>query len=366
MTDAIGLYIHIPFCRKKCPYCDFFSGKATETDYDAYLAVLKSRITSWANKTNRPVATIYFGGGTPSILGTKRLVGLLSHIRQCFRLYDHAEVTLEVNPESGKWLDFKELSAFGFNRVSVGMQSAVPKELESLGRIHTAEEAKQTITLAQKAGIENISLDLMIGIPYQTKESLKASIAFCASCDVKHISAYLLKIEEGTPFFYQRGLLPIADEDEQADLYLYAVQELEASGYLQYEISNFAQKGFESRHNTAYWKCREYIGIGPSAHSFFEGKRFFYSRNLTEFQNNILIQDGSGGDEEEYIMLSLRLNRGLVLSEFEQRFHHPIADSFMKQAEQFAKAGYMVADKNHVAFTPKGYLISNTILSRLL
>lgn len=206
----------------------------------------------------------------------------------------------------------------------------------------------------------------MMGIPYQDIDSLKESIDFCAKCGVKHISSYLLKIEEGTRFFDIQDQLDLADDDKQSQLYLFAVDYLDKLGYKQYEISNFAIPGYESRHNSAYWKCGEYIGIGPSAHSFLNGRRFCYGRDLKAFEENIIIQDGEGGDEEEYIMLSLRLKSGLVFGEFEKRYHHRLSPLQMKKIGNFARAGFMELDSKRACFTPKGFLVSNAVISELL
>ncbi len=364
--SGLGLYVHIPFCASKCPYCDFFSGRGTEQDFDRYVTVLKERICYWSGQTNRQLTTVYFGGGTPSVIGAGRLSSLLETIYEHFRVSDKAEITCEVNPDSGKTLDFDVMKQAGFNRISVGMQSALENEQKALGRIHSTKDVTDTIERAKTAGIANISLDLMLGIPCQTKESLKQSIDFCALCGVKHISSYLLKIEQGTRFDEIRDTLSVADEDEQAELYLFAVAYMEQLGFLQYEISNFAVPGFESRHNSAYWQCGEYIGIGPSAHSFFEGRRFYYGRSMEDFEKNIMIPDGTGGDEEEYILLSLRLKSGLCLSEFEQRFGHAFPQEKLLKANSFVRQGWMEYDKDHLYFTPKGFLLSNAIISELI
>ena len=332
MADSLGLYLHIPFCKNKCPYCDFFSGKGSDEDYNAYCADLKNKINYWSNRTKRPVATVYFGGGTPSILGTKRLCELLGCIKERFS----------------------------------GFQTAEQNELKALGRIHDVNDARLTVQNAQAAGIDNLSLDLMMGIPFQTADSLKNSIDFCASLEVKHISSYLLKIEQGTQFFEQRDFLRVADGDKQADLYLLAVDYLNSLGYRQYEISNFAKAGFESRHNSIYWRCREYIGIGPSAHSFFEGKRFFYSRSMEDFKANILHDDGDGGYEEEYIMLALRLTSGLCFSDFRERFHKEVSPLLLKKTDKYISMNMMERDGQHISYTPKGFLVSNAILGDLL
>lgn len=366
MSNSIGLYIHIPFCKHKCPYCDFFSGNAGENAFDNYVIVLKDKIKYWSEKAKRDVATVYFGGGTPSVLGTDRLCDILDFIKFNFNIQNNAEITVEVNPDSAKTIDFEKMYACGFNRISMGMQTAVEDELRLLGRIHSIDDAKTSVERAKSAGFNNISLDLMMGIPNQTIESLEKSISFCADCKVTHISSYILKIEENTPFYKVQNKLKLADDDMQVEMYLKAVEMLDSLGYKQYEISNFAKQGYESRHNTNYWRCGEYIGIGPSAHSFFEGKRFFYSRSMDDFNNNKLSFEGTGGDEEEFIMLSLRLKRGLNYSEFEKKFGYTLPSYIIKKAKEYEKYGYTNVTDKSISFTPKGFLVSNSIISELI
>lgn len=366
MSNSIGLYIHIPFCKSKCPYCDFYSKAGNEIEYDKYTKILIDKIKIWSSKTQKTVSSIYFGGGTPSILGAERLCFLLSKIQKYFVVEDYAEITAEINPDTGKTIDFGLMKSAGFNRISVGLQSAVEKELKILGRIHTIDDTKLTVERARKAGIENISLDLMMGIPCQTINSLKQSIDFCADCGVTHISSYILKIEEGTKFYSIKDKLVLPDEDKQAELYLFAVDYLKQLGYEQYEISNFAKKGYESIHNINYWKCGEYIGIGPSAHSFFSGKRFYYDRDLSAFETNQLINDCDGGDKEEFIMLNLRLKSGLNFREYEKKYNESLPCSVIQKIKKYAKMGFMVIDDEKTYFTPQGYLVSNTILSDLI
>lgn len=366
MSNSIGLYIHIPFCKHKCPYCDFFSGNADENAFDNYVIELKDKIKYWSEKSKRDVATVYFGGGTPSVLGADRLCDILDFIKSNFNIQNNAEITVEVNPDSAKTIDFEKMYACGFNRISMGMQTAVEDELRLLGRIHSIDDAKTSVERAKSAGFNNISLDLMMGIPNQTIESLEKSISFCADCEVTHISSYILKIEENTPFYKVQNKLKLADDDMQAEMYLKAVEMLDSLGYKQYEISNFAKQGYESRHNTNYWRCGEYIGIGPSAHSFFEGKRFFYSRGMDDFNNNKLSFEGTGGDEEEFIMLSLRLKSGLNYSEFEDKFGYTLPSYIIKKAKKYEKYGYTNVTDKAISFTPKGFLVSNSIISELI
>lgn len=366
MCNTIGLYIHIPFCKSKCPYCDFYSMPANEQAYDEYTDNLCDKIIYWSKLVKESVSTIYFGGGTPSILEESRLNKILDTVKKYFNLEEDTEITVEINPESGKDFDFKSLKDNGFNRISVGLQSADEKELRLLGRIHTANEAKITVERARNAGIENISLDLMMGIPLQTIDSLQKSIDFCNECKVTHISSYILKIENGTKFDSIKDKLNLLDDDYQAELYLKAVDYLDSLGYEQYEISNFSKNGYQSRHNTNYWKCKEYIGIGPSAHSFYQGKRFYYDRDLSKFKTAEPIVDCDGGDKEEFIMLSLRLKTGLIFKEYETKYGEPLPHFTIQKIKQYSKMGYMKIDDNKACFTPKGYLVSNLILSELI
>ncbi|MDY4813642.1 MAG: coproporphyrinogen-III oxidase family protein, partial [Ruminococcus sp.] len=271
-----------------------------------------------------------------------------------------------VNPTSTDRLDFAKLKELGLNRLSVGMQSAVESEMKLLGRTHTREDVINTVRNAQKCGISNISIDLIIGVPNQTKASLTESMDFCASLGVKHISAYILKIEKGTKFYEIQDSLDLPNGDIQAEQYMFVSRYLEKLGYKQYEISNYSLEGYESRHNNKYWRCMEYIGIGPSAHSFYNGERFYYGRSFEGFYSGIKNPDGKGGTEEEFIMLNLRLKRGLIFREFEEKYGHKISDRFIKKAELFCKAGYMKVDKEKASLTPEGYLVSNAIISELI
>ncbi len=254
----------------------------------------------------------------------------------------------------------------GFNRISIGLQSSDETELKALGRIHSPEEAAETVKNAQRSGFENISLDLMLGIPFQTKESLRRSIDFCAELEVKHISCYLLKIEKGTRFYSIKERLSFPDDDTQADFYLFAAAQLERLGYRQYEISNFAIPSYESRHNTLYWSCGEYIGIGPSAHSFYRGKRFYYPRDFSAFYDGRTVSDGDGGGEAEYLMLALRLKRGAVFGEFKERYKKPFPVSVIEKAKRYEKMGLMKLRADGVGFTARGFLVSNTVIGDLI
>ncbi len=359
---TLGLYIHIPFCNGKCPYCDFYSLKQTEESMDKYVSYLNKKISSYKDYT---ADTVYFGGGTPSLLGTDRLISLLKNIHDSFGDIQR-ETTLEVNPESAKCLDFEKLKFYGVNRVSIGLQSANDSELEILGRKHTTDDVRNTVKTVQSSGIENISLDLMIGISGQTAESLTQSIEFCADLNVYHISAYILKIEEGTVYFKKKDSLNLPDDDTVCDFYELMVDKLGSLGYEQYEISNFAYPGFESLHNLKYWNCEEYLGLGASAHSFIDKKRFYYSRSIRDFYNDKIIPDGTGGDEKEYIAMVLRLSDGLQYRKFRSYFGYDLPRHYIDNAKKLDKTGLLYVDDIGIRLSPKGFLCSNSIITTIL
>lgn len=342
---AAGLYIHIPFCVSKCPYCDFYSVK-----YDKALAgQYVSRLTEELKKhRGAEFDTVYFGGGTPSVLEPEMICRIIEEAKSNFVIDSGAEITVECNPSKELKEDFRQYAESGVNRISLGMQSAVDQERFALGRRAGAADVKRTIEYAKSAGISNISLDVMLGTPKQTIDSLDTTFDFIGKAGVTHISAYMLKIEESTPFFKLQDRLALPDEDTVSEMYLKTIKVLEQLGFYQYEISNFAKSGFESRHNTKYWTLEPYLGFGPSAHSFWNGERFYYDKN------GEIIPDGIGGDEEEKIMLGMRLTKGVDRA------------LIKKDISQYLASGYLKTDGKNVAFTPKGMLISNYILSEII
>lgn len=343
-NERSGLYFHIPFCKSKCPYCDFYSVKFDEASAQQYVQEICDEIKQYQGIFD----TVYFGGGTPSILPPELIGKILDCARAQFEISDDAEITVECNPSKDLSEDFKKYASYGVNRISVGMQSAVDSERFALGRAAGRNEVERTINYARQSGIENISLDLMLGTPKQTIESLDYSFDFIKSVGVPHVSAYMLKIEEGTKFFQMRDRLVLPDDDTVGEMYLKTVETLASFGIEQYEISNFAVQGFESRHNTKYWTLTPYLGIGKSAHSFWGGKRFFYDREWNK------IDDGTGGDKEEQIMLGLRLAKGIDKSLVDRDF------------AEFVKMGYVADLGERIALTPKGMLVSNTIINYII
>ncbi len=363
MTNPIGLYLHIPFCKGKCPYCDFYSIYPKEETVDAYASALIRNI----DREDRIYDTVYFGGGTPSLLGAERIAKIMSHIRRT----DNCEVTLECNPSDtgsvNSDFDFYKVAESGINRISMGLQSAVDFERKALGRRAGCEDVERAIERIFKSGISNISLDLMLGIPFQTSESLRKSIDFCVSSGAKHISTYILKIEEGTSFYKKRNELILPDEDETCELYLQTVSSLASNGFKQYEISNFAKNGFESRHNLKYWRCEEYLGIGAAAHSFVDGRRFFYGRSAEDFINDVPpTDDGAGGDEEEFVMLALRLSEGLNEKKFSDKYGKSLPEAFGKKAEFLIEKGFLKYSYGAYSLTENGFLLSNSVICELI
>ncbi len=365
MTEnkPVGLYIHIPFCRSKCPYCDFYSFRPDGDIINEY----KKAVIRETEEKNPLCDTVYFGGGTPSFAGEGFLCDILSRIRKT----ESCEITAECNPaDTGREdyaFDFSALAKAGVNRISMGLQSGVESERKALGRLSGCAEISRAISRANEAGIDNISLDLMLGIPGQTKESLQKSIDFCASSGAKHISAYILKIEDETYFGKHREKLVLPDEDETCDFYLQAVKSLEEYGFKQYEISNFAFPGFESRHNLKYWYLEDYLGIGPAAHSFIGGKRFYRERDIYSFiKGEKPVPDGTGGDCEEYIMLSLRLSEGLCFSTLKEKYGVTPCKAFFDYAKKLEENSLAVLSDDKAALTPRGFLVSNSIITELI
>ena len=364
--DRLGIYVHVPFCDGKCPYCDFYSVRGTAERMDEYTDRIIEEMKSESERIGRKADTLYFGGGTPSLLGAKRLIRIAEAARKGFGL-ENAEITVEANPGDELAAFFREIRKAGVNRLSLGLQSADDGELELLGRRHTAEQAEKCVAQARDAGFENISLDLMLAVQDQTEESLRKSIDFCARAGAAHVSAYLLKIEPGTAYFKNRERLRLPDEDAAAALYLLACKELEQRGCRQYEISNFAKSGFESRHNLKYWRCEEYLGFGPAAHSFLDGKRFYRERSIGAFLRGGPPQpEGDGGSFEEFAMLALRLTEGLTDECCLKRFGRPVPQRMKAAARRYEPAGLTVCGEDGFHFTPKGFLVSNTLTAEIL
>ncbi|MBR3895259.1 MAG: radical SAM family heme chaperone HemW [Clostridia bacterium] len=369
----LGLYVHIPFCRSKCLYCDFCSfPNRAESDFTAYVdALCRDLRTTAARCTAHTVETVYFGGGTPTLLPPTLLNRILSEIFACYRVSPDAEITLECNPATATKQAFSELREAGFNRISIGLQSADERELRALGRLHSFADFERTFREAREAGFSNISADVMLGIPHQTKESHLQTLAALAALAPEHISAYGLTVESDTPFGKMGDRLVLPDEETSREMYFEGAQLLEKLGYRQYEISNFAKTGYESRHNLKYWNCEEYLGFGPAAYSDFGGTRFGNSRDLSAYLEgkSILAESESpslGERAEEYIMLRLRLAEGVDCQAFANRFGFDFDAKFGKTLRKYVFGGFVKHTQNKWALTREGFYVSNTILSELL
>ena len=374
--QPLGLYIHIPFCKSKCIYCDFYSLPRAEAEMDRYVSALRRHLEETAQRcTTHRVDTVYFGGGTPSYLGEKRLRALLKTIRQHYNVAPDAEITMEANPDSlGDWRKIRALRRAGFNRISLGVQSADDEELRTIGRIHTFAQAEQAVAAARRAKIKNLSLDLIYGLPGQTMESWKSTLEGAAALEPEHLSCYGLKVEEGTPLWDMQGTMDLPDDDMQADMYLWAVERLAQLGYEQYEISNFARPGYASRHNLKYWTLQEYAGFGPGAHSDLGDVRYAYVRDLDRYCRGVEEGEDFLSESEripprerdlEYLMLGLRTAGGIAKREFENRFRLPFS-AIEAVLRRFEGTGHALCRGERWRLTPEGFLLSNQIIGQVL
>ena len=376
MADkSLGIYVHIPFCASRCAYCDFCSTAGRRDLIPAYQQALLRHMRETAPRAESYlVDTVYFGGGTPSWYGAEYLADLFGELKELYRVRLDGEVTLEANPDSVTAAGLHLLRKEGFNRISLGAQSANDTILKEIGRRHDWAQVTKAVELARDAGFENISLDLIYGLPGQSREDWADTLRKAMDLRPKHISCYGLKIEEGTPLWERREDPSIPDEDTQADLYLYAVDTLAREGFVQYEISNFAQAGYHSRHNLKYWMGEEYLGFGASAASWQGGKRFTLLPDAEAYIRAI----GSGGEllselEEvglyeqasEYVMLRMRTARGMDPNEYETKYQNSF-EPLEKLMQSYVRLGLAQRVGDRWRFTPRGFLLSNRLIGELL
>lgn len=372
----LGLYLHIPFCKQKCDYCDFYSLAGNQDRMEDYLKALTLHLEEVAPRAEGfTVDSVYIGGGTPSVFGEERLKRLLKTVDKYYHLERHCETTVEVNPDSVTPRLLKVLRKGGVNRISMGVQSCHDEELAQVNRPHTFAQAQAAVEMIRSAGFTNLNLDLIFGLPDQTMAGWQESVEAVLALEPEHLSLYGLTLEEGTPLWQRRDQLTLADGDQQADMYLWAVERLAQAGYDQYEISNFAREGKRSRHNLKYWMSREYVGFGPGAHSDFGGRRYSYVRDLERYIDGML----SGGKivdaselipfEErgyEYLMLRLRTVMGIDGVEYNRTFRmnfDPLEELLCRYRDQ----GWAVQEESgRWHFTPQGFLLSNQLIGELL
>ena len=376
--DSLGVYVHIPFCRSKCAYCDFYSLAGREGRMEDYHRALLAHIRRTAQKTGPlPVDTVYFGGGTPSFYGVPRLAELLAALKAGFRVEEEAEITLEANPDSVDTAALARARRAGFNRLSMGFQSADPGQLAAVCRPHTVEQGDRAVAAAREAGFDNLSLDLIYGLPGQSAESWARTVDHALSLAPEHLSCYGLTLEEGTPLAAQAaaGQVSLPDGDQQADCYLWAVERLGAAGYAQYEISNFARPGRASRHNLRYWLTRPYLAFGPGAHGDFGGFRYAWVRDLEGY-----IAALAAGEEplefrqpisprervEEYLMLRLRTAEGVERGEYEALSGEAFAPLEDRLALFSAQGWAERTPAGRWRLIPRGFLVSNPLIGDLL
>lgn len=370
-TDGCGLYVHIPFCKRKCAYCDFCSYEGLKNEViGEYIAALLAEAKQYSRDKRIQIDTLYFGGGTPSLLAPHELSRILDGLSLVFDLSHLAELTLEANPGT---LDREKLVSYrslGVNRLSIGLQSIHDNELKILGRIHNYAEFLDSYRLARSSGFDNVSVDVMYGIPEQTCESFCSTLDALTDLSPEHISAYGLIVEEGTPFYGLRDSLPLPGEDAELEMYYSACEKLAAAGYTHYEISNYAKPGRESQHNLKYWRDREYIGLGAAAYSYFGGERYGNVRSLDGYLSGASRENTervSFEDEMfEYAMMHLRLAEGISLLDYEARFGRSFLADRMPQLRRFSDMGLLSVTNERVTLTERGFYLSNTIMSEIL
>lgn len=359
----LELYIHIPFCVKKCNYCDFLSSPAGEPERQKYVEGLCGRIRSYAETMKAyHVISIFLGGGTPSILESRQMEKIFEAVYDTFQVDEGAEITIEMNPGTVTEEGLLMYRKLGINRLSIGLQSADNKELKRLGRIHTCEEFFSTYRMARRIGFQNINIDLMSGIPCQTLESYERSLGFVTELDPEHISAYSLIIEEGTPFYerYGRGdhAEELPDEDTERKMYVRTREILEAYGYHRYEISNYAKKGFECRHNLGYWNRSEYLGIGTGASSFMNHQRWKEGE-----EPEILTRQE---EMEEFMFLGLRKMEGVSRSDFQKFFEEDMDTFYIDTIRNMKKKNLLAERDGRLFLTERGIDVSNYVMSEFL
>lgn len=381
MKQTLGIYIHIPYCVRKCNYCDFLSLPLRETEdcngREAYVKQLLQEIQKPWKIPENPVTvdTVYIGGGTPSVLSISQISSIISQLRKQWKVDPQAEITMECNPGTVDRQGLMQYREMGINRLSMGIQSAVDHELQALGRIHTFSQAKQAVEWAKEAGFTNISVDLMSAIPGQTLESYEFSLHQILNLEPQHISSYSLIIEEGTPFYEKYWQKPPVDEETDRRMYEMTGEILEANGYRRYEISNYAKPGYESRHNTKYWTGKDYLGIGLGASSKIGRFRIQNERELSRYLQNIqehkrvsYIEETLTKEEEEkeYFILGLRCTRGVSLKQFVQCFGREALAGYEETIRRICELGLAKRQGEMLALTKKGIDVSNLIFEMFL
>ena len=372
--EELGIYIHIPFCKQKCFYCDFCSFANKNEMQEKYVETVINEIKNITHKEKYTVTTIYLGGGTPSILNPEYIKNILQEIKSSFKILDDAEITIEINPGTVNEEKLKRYKEYGINRLSIGLQSANDKILKNIGRIHDYKQFEETFFFARKCGFKNINVDLMIGLPTQAIEDVKQTLEKIIQKNPEHISVYSLIIEEGTTIekLINENKLQLPDEETERIMYWTVVNELKENGYNQYEISNFSKKTYESKHNTNCWKQKQYIGLGTSAHSYLNKKRYSNTNNIEEYIKNIQERNISKNitiheeqTEEstmnEYMLLGLRMIQGININEFKQKFKTDPTIKYKEILEKLQKENLIQITKTSIKLTKQGIDFGNIV-----
>lgn len=373
-----GIYLHIPYCLHKCGYCDFNSHPENREEMEVYVSALLAEVDHYAPQlAGKTVSTIFFGGGTPTILPPASLDKILGRVKTQFNLSTDCEITIEANPATIEQDTLAQIRSAGFNRISIGVQSFDADELKILERVHNEEEIHTTLDRARRAGFDNLSVDLMFGLPDQSPEKWKSHLHQALDKKPDHISAYGLTIEPATSFFklQERGLLTLPSEETQLEMFQLTIETLKSAGYHQYEISNYARPGFESRHNLNYWDNGEYLGLGAGASSYLNGERFkninLPSRYIREVQAK-----GSAVESTEKlaplnamgetIMLGLRRLKGIAIEDFENRFQISFKKVYGKVIDPLLNEGLITLNHNHMALSRKGLYLADSVILKFM
>jgi len=372
--EELGIYIHIPFCKQKCFYCDFCSFANKNEMQGKYVETVINEIKNITHKEKYTVTTIYLGGGTPSILNPDYIKNILQEIKSSFEILDDAEITIEINPGTVNEEKLKKYKEYGINRLSIGLQSANDKILKKIGRIHDYKQFEETFFYARKCGFKNINVDLMIGLPTQAVEDVKQTLEKIIQKNPEHISVYSLIIEEGTIIekLINENKLQLPDEETERIMYWTVVNELKENGYNQYEISNFSKKTYESKHNTNCWKQKQYIGLGTSAHSYLNKKRYSNTNNIEEYikniqenniSKNITIHEEQTEEStmNEYMLLGLRMIQGININEFKQKFKIDPTIKYKEILEKLQKENLIQITKTSIKLTKQGIDFGNIV-----
>lgn len=372
--EELGIYIHIPFCKQKCFYCDFCSFANKNEMQEKYVETVINEIKNITHKEKYTVTTIYLGGGTPSILNPEYIKNILQEIKSSFKILDDAEITIEINPGTVNEEKLKRYKEYGINRLSIGLQSANDKILKNIGRIHDYKQFEETFFFARKCGFKNINVDLMIGLPTQAIEDVKQTLEKIIQKNPEHISVYSLIIEEGTTIekLINENKLQLPDEETERIMYWTVVNELKENGYNQYEISNFSKKTYESKHNTNCWKQKQYIGLGTSAHSYLNKKRYSNTNNIEEYikniqesniSKNITIHEEQTEEStmNEYMLLGLRMIQGININEFKQKFKIDPTIKYKEILEKLQKENLIQITKTSIKLTKQGIDFGNIV-----